>query len=86
MSNMTEQEIMNSTMEHMVKWFHEESGILEILYAKENEMNEMYGEGMYMCPYYETFIQLAIGNMYKGWSKEELIRDLTDILPEEIDE
>lgn len=83
MSTMTEMEIMNSTSTLVEKWFHSESNILESLYDKENELVNLYGEGNYMCPYYTAFIELAIANQAKGWTKEELLENLSDILPDQ---
>lgn len=83
MSTMTEMEVMNSTSTLVENWFHNESNILESLYNKEEELYTLYGEGNYMCPYYTAFVALALVNHAKGWTKEELINDLSEILPDQ---
>ncbi len=52
---------------------------LDLLLEKENYLFDKYGEGNYMCPFYSLFMTLYMINKDKGWTKEELLRDLDSL-------
>lgn len=86
MSTMTDDEVFDSTVNSVNEWFYNDSGILESCLNKENELFETYEGKPVMCPFYIAFLELARVNVHKGWTKDELMRDIDDMLECECDE
>lgn len=67
----------DKTIEEVDDFVYED--LIPILLKKEDELFEENGEGNYMCPFYWTFLELFKINLLKGWTKEELLKDLETI-------
>jgi len=71
-----EKYVFMRSQEEVARWFHEDSGILETCLNKENQLQKMFGQEQLDCPFFESFIQLFIVNLHKGWSREQIVETL----------
>ena len=66
----------DKSVEEVFEWSNKV--LLDSCADKEDELVEKYGEedGAFMCPFYVAMLDLAYVNTRKGWTKEELLKDI----------
>jgi hypothetical protein len=82
MTTMTKEEIYNSSVGEISRWFEEDSGILEGLDEKDAAMIDIYGDNS-VCPYFIALTQMYAECVQRGWSPDQIfdaLKQMTEVV------